>query len=49
MAMVIDPVCGIRIDPDDAAAIVDFEGTTYHFCSQACRGAFIADPAAYAR
>ena len=46
-AMVIDPVCGMRIDPDDAVATVEFDGETYYFCSEACRDAFVADPAAY--
>lgn len=47
MAMVTDPVCGMRIDSDDAAATAGYEGKTYYFCSQACRDAFVADPAAY--
>lgn len=48
MAMTTDPVCGMRIDTEDAAATADHEGTTYHFCSQACRDAFVADPDAFA-
>lgn len=48
MAMVTDPVCGMRIDPDDAAATVEHEGKTYYFCSEACRDRFEADPASYA-
>lgn len=44
MAMVIDPVCGMRIDPDDAAADVEHGGTTYYFCSEACRDVFVANP-----
>jgi Cu+-exporting ATPase len=48
MAMVTDPVCGMRIDPDDAAASAQYEDKTYYFCSQACRDAFVADPASYA-
>ena len=47
LAMVTDPVCGMRIDPDDAAATVEHDGKTYYFCSEACRDAFIADPDAY--
>jgi YHS domain-containing protein len=47
MAMVTDPVCGMRIDSDDAAATADYEGTTYYFCSEACHDAFVAAPAAY--
>jgi Cu+-exporting ATPase len=48
MAMVTDPVCGMRIDPDDAAATVERDGQTVYFCSEACRDAFVADPDAYA-
>jgi Cu+-exporting ATPase len=47
MAMTTDPVCGMRIDPEDAAATAEYEGTTYYFCSEACRDAFVADPASY--
>jgi adenylate cyclase len=49
MAMVIDPVCGMRIDTEDAAATLEHDGTTYYFCSEACREAFVADPTAYGR
>src|SRR5918996_744457 len=44
MAMVIDPVCGMRIDTEDAVAAAEHEGTTYYFCSEACHAAFLADP-----
>src|SRR5918996_743698 len=44
MAMVTDPVCGMRIDPDDAVATAEHAGTTYYFCSQACHDAFISNP-----
>jgi Cu+-exporting ATPase len=47
MDIVTDPVCGMRIDPDEAAATADHDGTTYHFCSEACHDAFVADPARY--
>jgi YHS domain-containing protein len=49
MAMAIDPVCGMRVDTDDAPATAEHEGTTYYFCSQVCHDLFVADPAAYAR
>jgi YHS domain-containing protein len=48
VAMVTDPVCGMRIEADDAAATAEHDGRTYYFCSEACRDAFVADPAAYA-
>ena len=47
VAMVIDPVCGMRIDTEDAVATVEYEGKTYYFCSRACREAFLADPPSY--
>jgi YHS domain-containing protein len=45
--IVEDPVCGMRIDPEDAAATAEHGGTTYYFCSQTCYEAFVADPTAY--
>jgi YHS domain-containing protein len=48
MAMVTDPVCGMRVDTDDTPAMAEYEGRTYYFCAQACRDAFVADPGAYA-
>jgi adenylate cyclase len=45
MAMVTDPICGMRIDPDDAAAMAEHEGQSHYFCSEACRTVFVADPA----
>jgi Cu+-exporting ATPase len=47
MAMVIDPVCGMRIDTDDAAATAEYDGKTFYFCSGACHDAFVASPASY--
>jgi YHS domain-containing protein len=44
MAMVTDPVCGMRIDAEDAAATVEHDGKTYYFCSETCRDVFVADP-----
>jgi adenylate cyclase len=45
MAMATDPVCGMRVDTDDAAATVEYKGETYYFCSLACRDTFLSDPA----
>jgi adenylate cyclase len=47
MSMVIDPVCGMRIEADDAAATAEYDGQTYYFCSQACYDVFVSDPSAY--
>ena len=31
-----DPICGMTIDPEHAAATRTHEGTTYYFCSERC-------------
>lgn len=49
MAMVTDPVCGMRIDDAEAAGTAEYEGRTYYFCSEMCRDTFVVDPAVYAR
>jgi len=41
---VIDPVCGMTIDPADAAATVEHGGKTYYFCSTNCADTFSEDP-----
>ena len=41
---VIDPVCGMTIDPADAAGHVDYRGHTYYFCNPQCLEQFQADP-----
>jgi P-type Cu+ transporter len=47
MPMATDPVCGMRVDTDDAASMAEYEGKTFYFCSQACHDAFVADPISY--
>ena len=42
-----DPVCGMEIDPDDAAASEVHDGVTFYFCSPACHQAFLDDPHRY--
>jgi Cu+-exporting ATPase len=49
MAMVEDPVCGMRIDSEEAAGTLEYGGKTYYFCSQACHDAFEADPISYVK
>lgn len=44
----IDPVCGMRVNPETAAARVEYEGHTYYFCSTQCAVTFNADPGRYA-
>ncbi|HEX8904916.1 MAG TPA: cation transporter, partial [Longimicrobiaceae bacterium] len=44
---VIDPACGMAVDPASAAGTSEYRGETYHFCSAGCKHAFDADPAKY--
>jgi len=44
-AGVLDPVCGMTVDPATSKHRFDHKGTTYHFCSAGCAGKFSADPA----
>lgn len=44
---VIDPVCGMAVDPATAARSAEYQGRTYYFCAPGCRKAFEADPAQY--
>ncbi len=46
---VIDPVCGMQVDPSTAAAHVTHEDREFFFCSPSCRDKFAADPAKYSR
>lgn len=44
---VIDPVCGMTVDPATSAHHATHQGTDYHFCSAKCRERFIAEPQKY--
>jgi YHS domain-containing protein/positive regulator of sigma E activity len=43
----IDPVCGMEVDPARAAAKIDYEGETYFFCNAGCLEAFTKEPSRY--
>ncbi|MGB2774588.1 MAG: heavy metal translocating P-type ATPase [Anaerolineae bacterium] len=47
--MVKDPVCGMDIEPQDAAASRAHMGQTFYFCSPKCVEKFDADPHRYAQ
>lgn len=40
MNPVRDPVCSMQIDPKSTSARMEYEGTTYYFCSQDCMKLF---------
>ena len=44
---VIDPVCGMTVDPATTAHHATHAGHEHHFCSARCRDKFIADPLRY--
>jgi len=45
--MVIDPVCGMEIEPEDAAGWHDHQGQRYYFCNPSCLENFRAEPDKY--
>jgi Cu+-exporting ATPase len=46
-ASVVDPVCGMTIDPATAAGTYDYRGTRYYFCNPTCLHRFKADPESF--
>jgi Cu+-exporting ATPase len=43
----IDPVCGMKVLPQKAAASLKRAGRTWYFCSQGCKAKFEASPGNY--
>ena len=41
---VVDPVCGMQVDPAKSAGSFEYKGTTYHFCGVRCLEKFKNDP-----
>ena len=39
-----DPVCGMTVVPDRAAAVVEHDGRKYFFCSKSCADKFKHNP-----
>jgi YHS domain-containing protein len=46
---VVDPVCGMKMDEDDAYAGEEHKGEVYHFCSRKCHEAFQKEPDKFAK
>ncbi|MFQ5945581.1 MAG: YHS domain-containing protein, partial [Anaerolineae bacterium] len=38
--MAKDPVCGMEVEEQNAAATVTHQGKTYYFCAVACKNTF---------
>ena len=47
--MTIDPVCGMKVDENNAPAQTQFAGKKYSFCSEECRKKFEQNPEEYAQ
>src|SRR5712691_1032272 len=47
MSQEIDPVCGMTVEPESAAAKTEYAGKTYYFCNPGCAKAFDRKPEAF--
>ena len=47
MKEVQDPVCGMMVDPQEAAGSSEYQGQTYYFCGIGCKKTFDAEPDKY--
>ncbi len=47
--MALDPVCGMEVEEQKAAAKSEYHGHTYYFCSVACKKTFDEQPEKYVK
>jgi YHS domain-containing protein/uncharacterized membrane protein YraQ (UPF0718 family) len=47
MSQEIDPVCGMTVDPESAAAKREYQGKAFYFCNPGCAKAFDRKPEAF--
>ena len=47
VAGALDPVCGMTVDPTNAAGSLEYQGTTYYFCSTHCLHRFRENPESF--
>lgn len=47
--MAQDPVCGMDVQPEQAAGRSEYQGRTFYFCCPDCKQKFDAAPQQYAR
>ena len=45
--MAKDPVCGMMVNLQNAAASIQYKGTRFYFCSQMCKSMFEREPEKY--
>jgi len=46
-SQVVDPVCGMQVDPAKSAGSFEYKGTTHQFCSVRCLDKFKNDPESF--
>lgn len=44
---VLDPVCGMMVNPEIAVAHSEYNGKSYYFCAPGCKAAFDKNPKKY--
>jgi Cu+-exporting ATPase len=44
-----DVICGMQVDPKQAAGSSEYQGSTYFFCSLGCKRKFDENPAQYVK
>lgn len=42
--MIIDPVCGMKVDKGEVEQTVEYEGARYYFCCSSCKEEFVGNP-----
>ncbi len=47
--MAKDPVCDMQVDESNSTIQSDYNGRTFHFCSEECKEIFQTDPEPYAK
>ena len=43
----VDPVCGMVVEPGRTRLVANYQGHSYWFCAEDCRGTFEAGPKNY--
>jgi len=44
---VVDPVCGMKVEPTRTHLLATLDDCTYYFCAEGCRKTFEANPKKY--
>ena len=45
--MAVDLVCGMEVNPEQAAGKSEYKGKNYYFCAPGCKKQFDKDPERY--